>query len=242
MRLVLPLNNVLWANLRNRIWCHNLGFLFVISNNPLPSTSLHKCNSFEVCYLWVKVEVNILYCITCVLNKINRQNVLYCKIIVKNMCWSLCWKKCVCWSLPSRMCVKVWIALVMISRRWLDRDPVCTGDCAGSLLALVFFWYNCSYTSSITNTMNNYFSMYSSLFSLKRASCFSFFSQFMVVVSFATFNPPKYGSYYFPTWANMIGWCLSLSSMIMVPLYAIYKFCTLPGSCCEVSIPQSFST
>ncbi|XP_072534964.1 sodium-dependent dopamine transporter [Salminus brasiliensis] len=58
------------------------------------------------------------------------------------------------------------------------------------------------------------------------------FLLFMVVVSFATFNPPKYGSYYFPTWANMVGWCLSISSMIMVPLYAIYKFCTLPGSFC----------
>ncbi|KAL7887146.1 hypothetical protein AOLI_G00048670 [Acnodon oligacanthus] len=58
------------------------------------------------------------------------------------------------------------------------------------------------------------------------------FLLFMVVVSFATFNPPKYGSYYFPMWANMVGWCLSISSMIMVPLYAIYKFCSLPGSFC----------
>ncbi|XP_047014096.1 sodium-dependent dopamine transporter isoform X2 [Ictalurus punctatus] len=58
------------------------------------------------------------------------------------------------------------------------------------------------------------------------------FLLFMVVVSFATFNPPKYGSYSFPTWANMLGWCLSISSMIMVPIYAIYKFCVLPGSFC----------
>uniref|UniRef100_A0A8C2C4S6 Transporter n=1 Tax=Cyprinus carpio TaxID=7962 RepID=A0A8C2C4S6_CYPCA len=62
------------------------------------------------------------------------------------------------------------------------------------------------------------------------------FLLFMVVVSFATFNPPKYGSYYFPTWATMVGWCLSISSMIMVPLYAFYKFCSLPGSFCDVSI------
>lgn len=60
----------------------------------------------------------------------------------------------------------------------------------------------------------------------------------MVVVSFATFNPPKYGSYSFPTWANMLGWCLSISSMIMVPIYAIYKFCVLPGSFCTVGPPQ----
>ncbi|KAK3551768.1 hypothetical protein QTP70_025622, partial [Hemibagrus guttatus] len=58
------------------------------------------------------------------------------------------------------------------------------------------------------------------------------FLLFMVVVSFATFNPPKYGSYSFPMWANTLGWCLSISSMIMVPIYAIYKFCVLPGSFC----------
>uniref|UniRef100_A0A669B8P0 Transporter n=1 Tax=Oreochromis niloticus TaxID=8128 RepID=A0A669B8P0_ORENI len=49
------------------------------------------------------------------------------------------------------------------------------------------------------------------------------FLLFMVVVSFATFNPPNYGSYMFPAWANMLGWCLAMSSMTMVPLYAIYK-------------------
>uniref|UniRef100_A0A8C7ZVU0 Transporter n=1 Tax=Oryzias sinensis TaxID=183150 RepID=A0A8C7ZVU0_9TELE len=53
------------------------------------------------------------------------------------------------------------------------------------------------------------------------------FLLFMVVVSFATFNPPNYGSYMFPPWANMLGWCLAMSSMTMVPLYAIYKLCTL---------------
>lgn len=59
--------------------------------------------------------------------------------------------------------------------------------------------------------------------------------QFMVVVSFATFNPPVYGSYIFPPWANMMGWCLAMSSMSMVPLYAIYKLCILPGKFCNVS-------
>uniref|UniRef100_A0AAY4ESA7 Transporter n=1 Tax=Denticeps clupeoides TaxID=299321 RepID=A0AAY4ESA7_9TELE len=61
------------------------------------------------------------------------------------------------------------------------------------------------------------------------------FLLFMVVVSFATFNPPKYGTYVFPMWANMIGWCLAMSSMAMVPLYALYRFCSLPGSLCDVS-------
>uniref|UniRef100_A0A8C4FGU8 Transporter n=1 Tax=Dicentrarchus labrax TaxID=13489 RepID=A0A8C4FGU8_DICLA len=61
------------------------------------------------------------------------------------------------------------------------------------------------------------------------------FLLFMVVVSFATFNPPNYGTYMFPPWANMVGWCLAISSMSMVPLYAIYKLCTLPGKFCDVS-------
>ncbi|KAM7420413.1 hypothetical protein PAMA_014908 [Pampus argenteus] len=59
------------------------------------------------------------------------------------------------------------------------------------------------------------------------------FLLFMVVVSFATFNPPSYGSYTFPPWANVVGWCLAISSMTMVPLYAIYKLCTLPGKFCD---------
>uniref|UniRef100_A0A8C8A2G1 Transporter n=1 Tax=Oryzias sinensis TaxID=183150 RepID=A0A8C8A2G1_9TELE len=66
------------------------------------------------------------------------------------------------------------------------------------------------------------------------------FLLFMVVVSFATFNPPNYGSYMFPPWANMLGWCLAMSSMTMVPLYAIYKLCTLPGKFCHVSLKDVF--
>ncbi|KAG5271178.1 hypothetical protein AALO_G00176790 [Alosa alosa] len=62
------------------------------------------------------------------------------------------------------------------------------------------------------------------------------FLLFMVVVSFATFNPPKYDTYVFPVWANVVGWCLAISSMTMVPLYAIYKLCSLQGSFCDVSV------
>jgi len=60
--------------------------------------------------------------------------------------------------------------------------------------------------------------------------------QFMVVVSFTTFGPPSYGKYTFPMWANVVGWCLAISSMSLVPLYAIYKLCSLPGKFCDVSL------
>ncbi|KAM4689167.1 sodium-dependent dopamine transporter [Discoglossus pictus] len=55
------------------------------------------------------------------------------------------------------------------------------------------------------------------------------FLLFVVVVSIVTFKPPNYGNYVFPQWANVVGWLLAISSMAMVPIYAIYKFCTLSG-------------
>ncbi|MGH0151951.1 UNVERIFIED_CONTAM: hypothetical protein FKN15_033230 [Acipenser sinensis] len=58
----------------------------------------------------------------------------------------------------------------------------------------------------------------------------------MVVISFGTFKPPYYGTYVFPVWANIIGWCVAISSMAMVPIYAIYKLCVLPGTFRDVSI------
>ncbi|KAJ1203896.1 hypothetical protein NDU88_007677 [Pleurodeles waltl] len=56
------------------------------------------------------------------------------------------------------------------------------------------------------------------------------FLLFVVVVSIVTFNPPNYGNYIFPEWANIVGWIIAISSMAMVPIYATYKFCRLPGS------------
>ncbi|XP_036596767.1 sodium-dependent dopamine transporter [Trichosurus vulpecula] len=56
------------------------------------------------------------------------------------------------------------------------------------------------------------------------------FLLFVVVVSIVTFRPPNYGTYIFPDWANVVGWIIATSSMAMVPIYATYKFCSLPGS------------
>ncbi|XP_058286138.1 sodium-dependent dopamine transporter isoform X2 [Hylobates moloch] len=56
------------------------------------------------------------------------------------------------------------------------------------------------------------------------------FLLFVVVVSIVTFRPPHYGAYIFPDWANALGWVIATSSMAMVPIYAAYKFCSLPGS------------
>ncbi|KAM4720777.1 sodium-dependent noradrenaline transporter [Rhinophrynus dorsalis] len=56
------------------------------------------------------------------------------------------------------------------------------------------------------------------------------FLLFVVIVSIATYKPLKYDEYLFPAWANPTGWAIALSSMILVPIYIIYKFLTVRGS------------
>ncbi|XP_069824557.1 sodium-dependent noradrenaline transporter isoform X1 [Dendropsophus ebraccatus] len=56
------------------------------------------------------------------------------------------------------------------------------------------------------------------------------FLLFVVIASIVTYNPLEYDDYRFPPWANRTGWAIALSSMMLVPLYFIYKFITVKGS------------
>uniref|UniRef100_A0AAX7VL97 Transporter n=1 Tax=Astatotilapia calliptera TaxID=8154 RepID=A0AAX7VL97_ASTCA len=51
-----------------------------------------------------------------------------------------------------------------------------------------------------------------------------------VVIASLTSSDLSYDNYVFPEWANQIGWGVALSSMLMVPSYAMYKFCSLSGT------------
>ncbi|KAG2469695.1 SC6A2 protein, partial [Polypterus senegalus] len=55
-------------------------------------------------------------------------------------------------------------------------------------------------------------------------------SSFVVVASIVNPNRLEYEEYIYPTWANLVGWGIALSSMIFVPAYAIYKFLCIPGT------------
>ena len=44
----------------------------------------------------------------------------------------------------------------------------------------------------------------------------------------------KYKNYVFPKWAEYIGWCIALSSILAIPIYAIYLFAKQTGSAKEV--------
>jgi len=44
----------------------------------------------------------------------------------------------------------------------------------------------------------------------------------------------KYKTYKFPKWAEYIGWCIALSSILAIPMYAIVFFARQTGSLKEV--------
>jgi hypothetical protein len=50
------------------------------------------------------------------------------------------------------------------------------------------------------------------------------------------YTPVTYGSdYQYPKWAEILGICISLSSMLWIPLYIVYYILTTPGTLREVS-------
>ncbi|XP_067905579.1 sodium-dependent noradrenaline transporter [Heterodontus francisci] len=56
------------------------------------------------------------------------------------------------------------------------------------------------------------------------------FLLFVVIVSIVKFKPLTYDEYVFPNWANLVGWGIAVSSMSLVPIYAVYKLFTVRGT------------
>ena len=63
--------------------------------------------------------------------------------------------------------------------------------------------------------------------------CFCSF-QFIFCFYVFSWKPVKYGDVEYPTWAHILGFIMSMSSMLWIPGYAIYYLATETGSFQEV--------
>ena len=59
---------------------------------------------------------------------------------------------------------------------------------------------------------------------------------FQITLGFAifTYALPAYGDYEYPTWAIVIGWLISTSSLVPIPIYLVYRIYKTPGTIVEV--------
>jgi len=50
---------------------------------------------------------------------------------------------------------------------------------------------------------------------------------------FVDWNPTTYNNYVFPVYGELIGICMACSSILLVPIYAVYRLITTPGTLAE---------
>lgn len=59
------------------------------------------------------------------------------------------------------------------------------------------------------------------------------FLLFIIVYGLMGYEPLTYEGYVYPTWANVLGWLIAMSSIAMIPGMAIYKLIVTPGTFLE---------
>ncbi|CAF1447953.1 unnamed protein product [Adineta steineri] len=64
----------------------------------------------------------------------------------------------------------------------------------------------------------------------------------IAIFSLIEYEPVKYKNYQFPTWAEYIGWCIALSSILAIPIYAIALFARQTGTMKERWIKVTTAT
>ncbi len=47
--------------------------------------------------------------------------------------------------------------------------------------------------------------------------------QVVLIVNFIDFTPLAVGKYVMPPWAQGLGWCMALVSVVMIPIFAIFE-------------------
>ena len=54
--------------------------------------------------------------------------------------------------------------------------------------------------------------------------------QLILIFSWINYEGSTYDGYIFPDWANVLGWCITFSSVVCVPIVAIWKICHEEGT------------
>lgn len=60
------------------------------------------------------------------------------------------------------------------------------------------------------------------------------FLLFIIVYGLLDYEPLQYEGYIYPMWANILGWAIAGSSVLCIPVVAIFKILTTKGSFTEV--------
>ncbi|XP_077996327.1 sodium-dependent serotonin transporter-like [Glandiceps talaboti] len=56
------------------------------------------------------------------------------------------------------------------------------------------------------------------------------FLLFIIIMTIITWRPLEFQGYIYPTWSIGIGWLMALSSIILIPIYAVYRIIITPGT------------
>lgn len=59
--------------------------------------------------------------------------------------------------------------------------------------------------------------------------CAPLFLMVIIVYGLISYEPLKYGEYKYPSWANILGLCIASSSVLCIPIGALYQFYAAPG-------------
>ena len=71
----------------------------------------------------------------------------------------------------------------------------------------------------------------------KQATFMLLLLQCILIFTLVLFTRPTYDKYVYPWWGVLIGWCLSLCSILPIPGFMLYKLLTTKGDVIEVRDP-----
>jgi solute carrier family 6 serotonin transporter-like protein 4 len=65
--------------------------------------------------------------------------------------------------------------------------------------------------------------------------------QVIFIFSLLGYEEMLQGEYTYPAWTIMVGWILTASSLLCIPLYIVYKLTVTPGSIAQVQFAQYYA-